>query len=169
MLSLSRFLDEEEELLPLGTRMKAKNYWAFVLPALVRHRAMSELLWEYGILMKKQPGIYDDISEFVIKKITVRQMTEKAVLIQAGNQMQEEYLKNWDENKVYDEAVKEEIEKRFSFVYPYKYLEDIPVKVSVSDLKKRSWHDESELEENISVSAEEQEEEQEAQIGRAHV
>ena len=69
--------------------------------------------------------------------------------------MQEEYLKNWDENKVYDEAVKEEIEKRFSFVYPYKYLEDIPVKVSVSDLKKRSWHDESELEENISVSAEE--------------
>ena len=27
--------------------------------------------------------------------------------------MQEEYLKNWDENKVYDEAVKEEIEKRF--------------------------------------------------------
>lgn len=67
MLSLSRFLDEEEELLPLGTRMKAKNYWAFVLPALVRHRAMSELLWEYGILMKKQPGIYDDISEFVIK------------------------------------------------------------------------------------------------------
>ena len=164
MLSLSRFLDEEEELLPLGTRMKAKNYWAFVLPALVRHRAMSELLWEYGILMKKQPGIYDDISEFVIKKITVRQMTEKAVLIQAGNQMQEEYLKNWDENKVYDEAVKEDIEKRFSFVYPYKYLEDIPVKVSVSDLKKRSWHDESELEENISVSAEEQEEEQEAPV-----
>ena len=53
--------------------MKAKNYWAFVLPALVRHRAMSELLWEYGILMKKQPGIYDYISEFVIKKITVRQ------------------------------------------------------------------------------------------------
>ena len=164
MLSLSRFLDEEEELLPLGTRMKAKNYWAFVLPALVRHRAMSELLWEYGILMKKQPGIYDDISEFVIKKITVRQMTEKAVLIQAGNQMQEEYLKNWDENKVYDEAVKEEIEKRFSFAYPYKYLEDIPVKVSVSDLKKRSWHDESELEENISVSVEEQEEEQEAPV-----
>ena len=27
--------------------------------------------------MKKQPGIYDDISEFVIKKVTVRQMTEK--------------------------------------------------------------------------------------------
>ena len=162
--ALSRFLDEEEELLPLGTRMKAKNYWAFVLPSLVRHRAMSELMGEYGILMKKQPGIYDDISDFVIKKVTVRQMTEKAVILQAGNQMQEEYLKNWDVNKVYDKEIREEIEKRFSFVYPYKYLEEIPVKVSVSDLKKRSWHDESELEENISVSAEQQEEEQEAPV-----
>ena len=85
MVSLSRFLDEEEELLPLGTRIKAKNYWAFVLPALVRHRAMSELLGEYGILMKKQKGIYDDVSDFVIKKVTVRQMTEKAVILQAGN------------------------------------------------------------------------------------
>ena len=164
MVSLSRFLDEEEELLPLGTRIKAKNYWAFVLPALVRHRAMSELLGEYGILMKKQKGIYDDVSDFVIKKVTVRQMTEKAVILQAGNQMQEEYLKNWDADQVYDKEVREEIEKRFSFVYPYKYLEDIPVKVSVSDLKKRSWHDESELEENISVSAEEQVEEQEVPV-----
>ena len=164
MVSLSRFLDEEEELLPLGTRMKAKNYWAFVLPALVRHRAMSEILGEYGILMKKQKGIYDDVSDFVIKKVTVRQMTEKAVILQAGNQMQEEYLKNWDADQVYDKEVREEIEKRVSFVYPYKYLEDIPVKVSVSDLKKRSWHDESELEENISVSTEEQVEEQEAPV-----
>ena len=164
MVSLSRFLDEEEELLPLGTRIKAKNYWAFVLPALVRHRAMSELMGEYGILMKKQKGIYDDVSDFVIKKVTVRQMTEKAVILQAGNQMQEEYLKNWDADQVYDKEVREEIEKRFSFVYPYKYLEDIPVQVSVSDLKKRSWHDESELEENISVSAEEQVEEQEAPV-----
>ena len=44
-----------------------------------------------------------------------------------GYMKETDYLKNWDENKVYDEAVKEEIEKRFSFVYPYKYLEDIPV------------------------------------------
>ncbi len=164
MMALSRFLDEEEELLPLGTRMKAKNYWAFVLPALVRHRAMSELLGEYGILMKKQKGIYDDVSEFVIKKVTVRQMTEKAVIFQTGNQIQEEYLKNWDTDKVYDKEVRKEIEKRFSFVYPYSYLEDIPVKVSVSDLKKRSWHDESEPEVNIIVSAEQQTEEQEAPV-----
>ena len=165
MVSLTRFLDEKEELLPLGVRMKAKNYWAFVLPALARHRAMEELLGEYGVLMKRQEGIYDDVSEFVVRKITAGEMTEKEVVLQAGNQMQEEVLRSWDAERVCDEAVKEKIEKRFSFVYPYEYLGEIPVKVSVSDLKKRSWHDERELEENISVSAEQKvEEEQEAPV-----
>ena len=165
MVSLTRFLDEKEELLPLGVRMKAKNYWAFVLPALARHRAMEELLGEYGVLMKRQEGIYDDVSEFVVRKITAGEMTEKEVVLQAGNQMQEEVLRSWDAERVCDEAVKEEIEKRFSFGYPYEYLGEIPVKVSVSDLKKRSWHDERELEENISVSAEQEaEEEQKAPV-----
>ncbi len=156
MTSLSRFLDEKEERLPLGVRMKAKNYWSFVLPALTRHRAMGELLGEYGVLMKRQEGIYDDRSEFIIKKITARQMTEKAVIFQTGSQMQEEILKDWDEIKVYNEKIRDEIEKRFSFVYPYEYLKEIPVKVSVSDLKKRSWHDEDE-QETASVAAAEQE------------
>ena len=34
--------------------------------------------------------------------------------------------------------VVEELEKRFSFAYPYTYLKDLPVKVSVSELKKLS-------------------------------
>ena len=59
-------------------------------------------------------------------------MTEKEVVLQAGNQMQEEVLRSWDAERVCDEAVKEEIEKRFSFGYPYEYLGEIPVKVSVS-------------------------------------
>lgn len=158
MLSLSRFLDEEEELLPLGTRMKAKNYWGFLLPALTRHRAMGELLGDYGILMKKQKGMYEDVSEFVIKKVTAREMTEREVLLQVDTQMQEETLKNWDVEKVYDAQVREEIHKRFSFAYPYSYLEKIPVKVSVSELKKRSWHDSYEWEEATDFAVEMQEE-----------
>lgn len=158
MFSLSRFLDEEEELLPLGTRMKAKNYWGFLLPALTRHRAMGELLGDYGILMKKQKGIYEDVSEFVIKKVTPREMTEREVLLQVDSQMQEEVLKNWDVEKVYDTQVREEIRKRFSFVYPYSYLGEIPVKVSVSELSKRSWHDSYEREEAAELAVEVQEE-----------
>ena len=68
-------------------------------------------------------------------------MTEEEILLQTGNQMQEEILKNWNPEQIYDAKVREEIEERFSYVYPFRYLEEIPVKVSVSELKKRGWQD----------------------------
>ena len=39
--------------------------------------------------------------------------------------------------------------KRFGFVYPYEYRKDIPVKVSVSDLKKKSYHEDTDIEEAV--------------------
>ena len=58
-------------------------------------------------------------------------------------------LKKWDPSVVYDQQIREELEKRFSFVYPYTYLKDLPVKVSVSELKKRSYAEEQEKEEAV--------------------
>ena len=157
MLSLSRFLGQKEELLPLGSRMKARTYWDFVLPALARYRGMQSLFEEQGIFVKKTEDLYYDKAQIQIEKVYIWQMTEEAVLHQAGSQISEKRLKEWDAEKVYDEKVREEIEKRFSFVYPYQNMEDIPVKVSVSELKKRNWHDEQEREETaIEEEAEEE-------------
>ena len=139
--SLAGFLEEEGQVLPLGIRLKARNYWDFVLPALARHRSMTELFGEYGVPMHRVEGFYDAPADFNIRKITLRQMTEEEILLQTGNQMQEEILKNWNPEQIYDAKVREEIEERFSYVYPFRYLEDIPVKVSVSELKKRGWQD----------------------------
>ena len=138
---LAGFLEEEGQVLPLGVRLKARNYWDFVLPALARHRSMTELFGEYGVPMHRVEGFYDAPADFNIRKITLRQMTEEEILLQTGNQMQEEVLKNWDPEQIYDAKVREEIEERFSYVYPFRYLEEIPVKVSVSELKKRGWQD----------------------------
>ncbi len=139
--SLAGFLEEEGQVLPLGVRLKARNYWDFVLPALARHRSMTELFGEYGVHMHRVERFYDDPADFNIRKITLRQMTEEEILLQTGNQMQEEILKNWNPEQIYDAKVREEIEERFSYVYPFRYLEEIPVKVSVSELKKRGWQD----------------------------
>ena len=139
--SLAGFLEEEGQVLPLGVRLKARNYWDFVLPALARHRSMTDLFGEYGVPMHRVEGFYDDLADFNIRKITLRQMTEEEILLQTGNQMQEEILKNWNPEQIYDAKVREEIEERFSYVYPFRYLEEIPVKVSVSELKKRGWQD----------------------------
>ena len=55
----------------------------------------------------------------------------------------------WDCEKVFDPGIREELDKRFGFVYPYEYRKDIPVKVSVSDLKKKSYHEDTDIEEAV--------------------
>lgn len=149
MQKLARFKDSENQLLSIGVRLKAKTYWDFVLPVLARHRSFGKLFEEYGITGKGEMEFYEDPSEFLIKKVTAAQMAEEEILRQTRNQIDKERFTSWDTEKVYDSTVKKEIEKRFSFVYPYDYLKNIPVKVSVSELKKRNWHGEYDREENV--------------------
>lgn len=149
IVSLSRFRDSEEELLSIGTRLKGKNYWSYVLPALARHRCMDGLYEEYGIAPAVKNRLYGSEAEFRVKKITAAELVEETVLYQAGEQVQEALLKNWDSTKVLDENIRSELAERFGFVYPHGYLSEIPVKVSVSELKKRGWQGEYDSEENV--------------------
>ena len=81
--------------------------------------------------------------------ITAKMLAEMEVAEQAACQIEGNILENWNQEKTVDSRIREELEKRFGFVYPYEYRKDIPVKVSVSDLKKRSYHEESEVEEAV--------------------
>ena len=152
---LSGFLKQDEELLPVGNRMKAKTYWDYLLPALIRHRAMEPLLEEYGIFSNRRNPLYEGGCDFVIKKITAKDLVKEEVEIQAEMEIRREVLENWDVSLEYNKEIKEELERRFSFVYPYEFLREIPVKVSVSELNKRAYHDFYEKEENIVEETEE--------------
>ena len=156
IVSLSRFRDNKEELLPLGVRMRGKSYWSYILPALSRHRCMQGLFHEYGIYMNRSALQYGDPAEFVVEKITARDLAGNEILDQVQREMRKEELENWDTEKVYDSQIRQELERRFSFQYGFDYLRELPVKVSVSELKKRRFHDEEELE--SAVSYEEKEE-----------
>lgn len=149
MHKLERYREVQEELLSMETRMRAKNYWDFVLPALARHRSFDPLLEEFGIYVKGKNKLYNDPSEFEITKVTAAQMVQEEILHQAGEQMERQELEQWDADQVYDGEIRKEIQERFSFSYPYGYLKEIPVKVSVSELKKRNWHGEYDREETI--------------------
>lgn len=149
MMFLSRFRDNEHELLPSETRLKGKSYWSYVLPALARHRCMDELYEAFGLFPPVDNPLYGDISEFRVKRITAKMLAEMEVAEQAACQIEGNILENWNQEKTVDSRIREELEKRFGFVYPYEYRKDIPVKVSVSDLKKRSYHEESEVEEAV--------------------
>ena len=154
--ALSVLRDNKEELISLGMRMRGKCYWDYVLPALARHRCMSGIFQEYGLFMNRANPLYGDASEFVVKKITAADLTENEVVEQAEREMKKEVLKNWNPGIVYDSEIREELERRFSFVYPYEYLKELPVKVSVSELKKRSYHSEQYLEETVDYEQDEE-------------
>ncbi len=145
---LARFRGRREDLLPLGLRAGGKNFWSYILPALAGHSAMTELYRENGIPVSEADCV-DEGADFKIRKITAAGLLQEEILNLSDVQIQEELLKNWDYEKVYDEEIKNTLEKRFSFVYPYRYLREMPVKVSVSELKKRSRQGEMEKEEAL--------------------
>lgn len=149
ILSLSRYQDRGEELLPIGMRMKAKNYWGYLLPALAGHSCMDELYKEYGLIPGGRKNACGETAGFRLQKVTALDLAQEEVLYQAGGQMREDFLKEWNPNQIYDKTIRELLEERFSYQYPYGYLKELPVKVSVSDLKKRSYADEYEKEESV--------------------
>ena len=149
LISLSHFRENQTELLPAETRLKGKNYLDYVLPALARHRCMDSLYEEIGLFPTKENPLYEDPAQFQVKRITAQMLTEAEVVDQATGQMEENLLEDWDSEKVMDPGIREELDKRFGFVYPYEYRRNIPVKVTVSDLKKKSYHEDEEIEEAV--------------------
>lgn len=149
MLSLSRYQDREEELLPVGVRMKARSCWDYILPALAGHRCMDFMYVKYGLIPNHRTSFYHADAEFAVRFITALDLAQEEVLDQAGSQVKEEFLKNWNPEQIFDQEVRETIEKRFEYSYPYHNLKEIPVKVSVSELKKRSYAGDEEKEESL--------------------
>ena len=59
-------------------------------------------------------------------------------------------MRNWDAFRIYDEEVHKVLQERFAFMYIHMDIsEDLPVKVSVSELKKRSYAEEQDKEEAV--------------------
>ncbi|MCD7825745.1 MAG: helicase-exonuclease AddAB subunit AddA [Clostridiaceae bacterium] len=58
-------------------------------------------------------------------------------------------LKNWDTERVYDRAMHEALEWEMEYQYPYRQEAGLPVKVSVSELKRRSVERAEQLEEEV--------------------
>lgn len=144
---LYRFRDSGREFLPIDVRMKGKTCWSYILPALAQHPAMDALFEEYGIISHCDTPLYHTDTPFVIRKITAEDLTREEVMHQVQGQIEEDVLRSWDQEQVFDTSIREELKNRFEYKYPFEYLKELPVKVSVSELKKRSYPDDYEKEE----------------------
>lgn len=110
----------EETKLPYNLLVEAGNYWGWILPSMVRVTGRAPIDWNV---------------------VTVADLVVDEAVQQGKKMIKREELLNWDTDVVYDEEMRKTIERRFSYEYPYEAQGEIPVKVSVSELKKRSMED----------------------------
>ena len=116
---------------------RARNYLDWILPALARHPAFCSLYEEYDMIGQVTSPVCEE-GPMMIRVIRPRQLLEEQVEKQVMTQIGKEEFLHWDSSKVYDEKLRTQLQERFSYQYPYENLAEIPVKVTVSELKRQA-------------------------------
>lgn len=160
--SISKLDTKVNKILYLGERKQRKlsyttlesvqDYWGWILPSLIRHPEFSRF-WFDQELLEKQEEI--EKSPFVIRQYSVQELVGSELERQISQEQHLLEYKEWNCEKIYHEPTHEQLEERFSYQYPYAYLQQIPAKVSVSELKKSDWED---TQETVALIQEPQEE-----------
>jgi len=109
-------LGQNEETLSYNLRKKASTYWDWLLPC----------------LLSAKGELYADISY-----ISVEDLLKEELSYRLTKDIKKESILNMDTDIIYDEKTEEIMRENFSYKYPYRNLERIPAKISVSELKKR--------------------------------
>ena len=120
----------------------AKKYLDWIIPALYRNQCFAGVLEQYGIEAPFQNPLFMEEIPVVARQITLEELTEKEVEEQIANQITKEALQHWDTEAVYDGEMKAQIAEQFAYSYPYEESQVMKQKLSVSELKKRSFIDE---------------------------
>ncbi len=113
------------------------SFFDMIVCSIIRHPCMQQILAEYG--MPVSESVLPFQSEIKVSVVTIQDMVET----QMQESMAQEILKErlLLNNK---STLLEEVEKRFSYTYPYVTDRSARVKVSVSELKKRHMAEEAE-------------------------
>ena len=109
-----------------------------IIPALIRHNCMEELLEECGFDFEKHELPYSDIPIKV--KVFDNDLSDIMQIKEQGQSaLLEEKL---DNPKLFaDEGMLNSINEKMNFEYPYSYLDGLTVKTSVSELKRAAYEE----------------------------
>lgn len=109
--------NRQEKQLPFTMLSKAGSYFDWVLPALLRYPE------------QRRVG--------KVSVINLEELVQKEVQEETGAEYTKEKLQNWDTEQIFAPDFKERLEKQFSYRYPYENQNDLKLKFTVSELKKR--------------------------------
>lgn len=127
---------QREERLPYGMRNKGKSYMDWILYALARHKAMKPLYEAFDLSVYPLNPMYEGRAEFAVRRISPLELVLDETQYQAEELVKKGELLCWDCEEVYDEETRNLLEESFSYEYPYLAQQQIPSKLTVSEVKR---------------------------------
>lgn len=126
----------QEELLSYQTLSSASGYLDWILPAFSRNHCLDPLYEQFGLAGNADNPLYAEKIPVTIRLVSPAGLVEGEVLHQMERAVNEQKILEIPKQPPREEALKELVEERFSYHYPYEEEKQIPVKVTVSQLKK---------------------------------
>ncbi len=143
LMTYEELKQHEEMQLSYSILTKANCYFDWVLPAVYRHMSMKQVLLDYELMVPFANPIHHKDCYIEVHSIAPAEL----IAVQTQEMMEEtiakHILEELDTDIVYHESMRKQLEQQFSFSYPYEWLRKLPQTMSVSELKKRAYMEET--------------------------
>lgn len=126
-----------------GKLLFASSCLDWILPALGGSRAMEELAlrMELPVRTTELERTLPE-GELTLQLVPVEELVEEELTQQMSTLAAAELLENVKPDRIYDENTREIISNKLDYVYPYQNQQNMPAKLSVSDLKLKAYEEE---------------------------
>lgn len=126
----------------------AGNFLDYVVPALIRHPDLTEFAGE-GRVVLGHAFAGEDKANFTVSVKKASDLARDEIRRQENRIDGRKILFTWDPDRVYNKQIREEIERIRNYAYPYENQIGVPVKLTVSELKRAEQQTETEGKELI--------------------
>lgn len=135
LMQYQSLAEQKEKRLPYGILEKAKDFWSWILPAMIRHPEMAKSLGMDADLKTEKEV------PFQLRLFSAADLVYEEMGVQISRQQQYRKIAMLDGTEIFDEKLRKDLQEKFSYTYPFGYLQEIPAKVSVSELKHQEIED----------------------------
>ena len=129
--------------LPYGELTKASCYMDWILPALYRNQCFVPVVEQFGKIVPFTNPLFQEHVPIITRVLDEAEIDANAVEEYVESEVTKQILQKWDTSEIYDEEIKAQIQEQFSYAYPYMHNQIIKQKMSVSELKKRAYEEET--------------------------
>ncbi|RDU23368.1 helicase-exonuclease AddAB subunit AddA [Anaerosacchariphilus polymeriproducens] len=131
---------QKEISLSFSVISKAKCYFDWIVPALIRHRGFKQILSDLEYEIPVEHPLFHYPCEFQVKIVNLEEVFREEISLQLETKASKEMF--LEKIQFPDTNILEQVKSRLHYCYPYDKETEIQSKISVSELKKRYQEDE---------------------------